>query len=177
MIHEKGRIIVFNWRTRREVYRVRPRGSGTYALAADGRIVVLGGEFERIQTASPSDPHLRTIARVNTAPYPLAIAGTRIVFEELLSRSTGRLVLLRPDGKPPRDHAADAARRVGLAFDGHTVAFVSGGASTPARSRRRRRPSHRRPLLTALEPVADDLDLDVLAVARGEERRGVRAAS
>ena len=110
--NDKGRIIVLNWRTKREVYRVHPSGSPAYVLSADGRIVTRDGEFERIQTASPANPHLHTIARVNSAPYSLAIAGTRIVFEEILSRSTGRLVVLRPEREAPRDLTADAAGRV-----------------------------------------------------------------
>jgi hypothetical protein len=121
----KGRIIVLNWHTRRVVYRVHPT-TGSYAIASDGRIVVLDGEFERIQTASPKDRHLRTIARVNTAPYALAIAGTRIVFEEILSRSTGRLVLLRPDGKRRAISPRMPLGGFGIAFDGRTLAFVSG---------------------------------------------------
>jgi hypothetical protein len=121
----KGRIIVLNWRTRRVVYRVNPHG-GTYRIAADGRIVVAGGEFERVQTASPADPRLRTIARVHTAPYALAIAGTRIVFEELLSRSTGRLVLMRPNGHRRAISPRMPLGGFGIAFDGHTLAFVSG---------------------------------------------------
>jgi hypothetical protein len=100
---------------------------GSYAIAANGRIVVVGGEFERVQTASPADPHLRTIARVHAAPYAVAIVGTRIVFEELLSRSTGRLVLLRPNGHSRAITPRMALGGLGLAFDGHTLAFVSGG--------------------------------------------------
>jgi hypothetical protein len=122
--NRNGRIILLNWRTRREVYGVRA-GNGSYAIAADGRIVVAGGE--RLQTASPADPHLRTIARVHAAPYALAIAGKRIVFEELLLRSTGRLVLLRPDGHSRAITPRMALGGLGLAFDGHTLAFVSGG--------------------------------------------------
>jgi hypothetical protein len=125
---QKARIIVLNWRTKREVYRVRVRGgSGAYALAADGRIVIAGGEFERIQSASLADPHLRTIARVNAAPYALAIAGTRIIFEEVLSRSTGRLVVLRPNGHRRAISPRMPLGGSGIDFDGHTVAFVSGG--------------------------------------------------
>ncbi len=133
----KGRIIVLNWKTRRVSYRVHPQG-GSYAIAADGRVVVAGGEFERVQTASPSDPHLRTIARVNAAPYSVAIAGTRIVFEQLLSRSTGRLVLLRPDGKRRALTPRIPLGGIGIAFDGHTLAFVSGkciyAGSIPAKT-------------------------------------------
>ncbi len=121
----RDRIIVLNWRTKREVYRVHPRGNPAYALSADGRIVTLGGEFERIQTASPANPHLHTIARVNAAPYALAVAGTRIVFEEILSRSTGRLVVLRPNGKR-RAISPRMALGSEIDFDGHSVAFVSG---------------------------------------------------
>jgi len=125
--NDKGRIIVLNWRTRREVYRVRPSGSPAYALSADGRIVTRDNEFERIQTASPANPHLHTIARVNTAPYSLAVAGTRIVFEEILSRSTGRLVVLRPNGRRRAISPRMPLGGSGIDFDGHTVAFVSGG--------------------------------------------------
>lgn len=121
----KARIVVLNWHTGRVVYRVHPT-TGSYAIASDGRIVVLDGEFERIQTAGPKDRHLRTIARVHTAPYAIAIAGTRIVFEELLSRSTGRLVLLRPDGKRRAISSRMPLGGFGIAFDGHTLAFVSG---------------------------------------------------
>jgi hypothetical protein len=123
----RSRIIVLNWRTRREVYRVRVRGGGSYALGADGRVVVAGGEFERVQTASPARPRLRTIARVHAAPYAVAVAGTRIVFEELLSRSTGRLVLLRPDGRRRAISPRMPLGGLGIDFDGHTLAFVSGG--------------------------------------------------
>ena len=121
----KGRIIVLNWHTGRVVYRVNAQG-GNYALAADGRVVIAGGEFERVQTASPKAPRLRTIARVNAAPYALAIAGTRIVFEEILSRATGRLVLLRPDGHRRAISPRMPLGGIGIAFDGHTLAFVSG---------------------------------------------------
>ena len=147
--NDKGRIIVLNWRTRREVYRVHPNDSGTYVLGADGRIVILGGEFERIQTASAANPHLHTIARVNTAPV---LAGDR----RHADRLRGDPVAL---DRPPGGAAPDGKRRAisprmplggdGIDFDGHSVAFVErrlrlrrpgpgGDADRPAAALRRR---------------------------------------
>jgi hypothetical protein len=48
------------------------------------------------------------------------------VFEELLSRSTGRLVLLRPDGHRRAITPRIPLGGIWIAFDGHTLAFVSG---------------------------------------------------
>ena len=118
-------IIVLDLRSGREVYRVRPRAMTAYRLAADGRIAILDREFERIQTATPAQPRLRTIANVFPAPYALAIAGDEIVFIESLGLTTGRIVLLTPDGR----RRALTPRMVfggGVAYDGRTLAFIAG---------------------------------------------------
>ena len=78
----------------------------------------------------PRAPRTRTCTRspVSTPrPYSLAVAGTRIVFEEILSRSTGRLVVLRPNGKRRAISPRMPLGGDGIDFDGHSVVFVSGG--------------------------------------------------
>jgi outer membrane protein assembly factor BamB len=117
-------LIVLDLRTGREVYRVRPRSMSAYRLATDGRIAIVDSEYERIQTATRSRPKLRTIANVLPSGYPLAIHGDEIVFVESLSRSTGRIVLLKPDGS--RRALTPRMPISNLAYDGKTLAFISG---------------------------------------------------
>jgi hypothetical protein len=117
-------LIVLDLRTGREVYRVRPRVMSAYRLATDGRLAIVDPEFERIQTATPARPKLRTIAKLLPFSYPLALAGDEIVFVQTLSRSTGRIVLLKPDGS--RRALTPRMPISNLAYDGRTLAFISG---------------------------------------------------
>jgi hypothetical protein len=121
-VSEQKRLIVVDIRTGRTVYRV-PFG-GYYRLSANGRVVFIDDEFERIRTATPRKPKLRTIARVRTG-VGLAVANNEIVFNEQLSDSTGRLVLLTPDGR--RRPLTPRMRLTGqVEYDGRTLAFVAG---------------------------------------------------
>jgi hypothetical protein len=123
-VHSGRALVVLDLRTGREVYRVRPRSMSAYRLAADGRIAIVDGEFERIQTATPAQPKLRTIANVLPFSYPLAIHDDEIVFVETLSRSTGRILSLKPDGT--RRALTPRMPISNLAYDGKTLAFISG---------------------------------------------------
>jgi len=118
---EQRRIVVLDVRSGRRIYSV-PSG-GFYRLSANGRIVFSGDEFERIRTATPRNPKLRTIARVR-AGSSFALAG-EIVFSEQLSDSTGRLVLLTPDGR--QRPLTPRMRLTGdMVYDGKTLAFRAG---------------------------------------------------
>jgi outer membrane protein assembly factor BamB len=117
-------LIVLDLRTGREVYRVRPRSMSAYRLGADGRIAIVDPEFERIQTATPTQPKLRTVANLLPFAYPLALVGDEIVFVESLSRSTGRIVSLKPGGT--RRALTPRMPISNVAYDGKTLAFISG---------------------------------------------------
>ena len=118
---EQRRIVVLDVRSGRRIYSV-PSG-GFYRLSANGRIVFGGDEFERIRTATPREPKLRTIARVRAGSF--ALAGDEIVFSEQLSDSTGRLVLLTPDGR--QQPLTPRMRLTGdIVYDGKTLAFRAG---------------------------------------------------
>jgi hypothetical protein len=119
---EQRRIVVLDVRSGRRVYSVP--SSGFYRLSTNGRVVFVDNEFERIRTATPSKPKLRTIARVR-AGVSFALADNEIVFSEQLSDSTGRLVLLTPDGR--QRPLTPRMRLTGdMAYDGRTLAFVAG---------------------------------------------------
>lgn len=121
-VSRRERLAVVNVRTGRVVYRV-PSRSYTYRLSDTGRVVLIDDEFERIRTATPADPRLRTIARVRA--ISLAVAGENTIFQERLSDSTGRLVLLTPDGR--QRALTQRMPLVGkLAYDGETLVFAAG---------------------------------------------------
>ncbi len=125
--NDKYGITVLNWKTKRVVYRVKPQGSNQYyALATGGRVVVISVSSGRVQTATPEQPRLREIYRAKGGVYSIATAGTRFVVQERRAPTEGRLVLIRPD----RSHRAITpwmpVEGSDLAFDGTTVAFVSG---------------------------------------------------
>jgi hypothetical protein len=87
--------------------------------------VVVDTEFERIQTATPARPRLRTLARVWPASYAVAVAHGEIAFVERLGDTTGHVVVIKPDGSR---RAVTPVMRVSgpLAFDGRVLAFHSG---------------------------------------------------
>jgi hypothetical protein len=121
---EDRRVLVLDVRTGKRVYSVRLNNGGTHRLLEDGRIVLVDGEFERIQLATPARPRLRTIARVHAAPYTLTTAGDDIQFVVHLSDSTGRIVKLTTGGTM---RALTPRMPLGtLAYDGETLVFSSG---------------------------------------------------
>ena len=71
--------MVYEVATGREVYRIANVTDNGYDLGADGRIVLARGTRGRvpIQTATPAEPRLRTIARLRVMPY-VALAGDKI---------------------------------------------------------------------------------------------------
>jgi hypothetical protein len=117
-------IVVYEIATGREVYRLANTIDHGYDLGADGRIVRVGGTSGRvpIQTATPAEPRLRTIARLRVLPS-IALAGDEIA----LARAgvISRLLLLRLDGTR-RSVSGPTGPVTSIAYDGSTLAFTAG---------------------------------------------------
>ena len=90
-------------------------------------VVITGVDSNRVKTATPGAPKLRTIARVRVSPYDLELAGTRIVFRASSSprRPAGWCCCDRTGAGRALTPSMPSGR-FGLSFDGHTLAFVSG---------------------------------------------------
>jgi hypothetical protein len=120
---ENSAIVVYEIATGREVYRLTTGPVDAYDLGPDGRIVLARGSRRvPIQTATPAEPRLRTIARVRRTPY-LALAADRIALAQ--SGAVSRIVLMDLDGT--QQAVSGPIGRVGsLAYDGTTLAFIAG---------------------------------------------------
>lgn len=117
-------IVVYEIASGREVYRLVTGPVDGYDLGPDGRIVHVDGARGRavIQTATPAEPRLRTIARLRRVPY-IALAGDRIALAQ--SGAVSRMFLMDLDGTR---HAVSGP--IGpvttLAYDGTSLAFIAG---------------------------------------------------
>jgi hypothetical protein len=127
-------LLVYEIATGRLVYRLETGAANGYDLGPDGRVVLVGGTNGRvpIQTATPAQPQLRTIARLRVMGY-VALAGDEIVLAR--NRTVSRLLLLRLDGTH-RFVSGPIGAVTALAYDGTTLAFAAGhclyGGTGPA---------------------------------------------
>jgi hypothetical protein len=120
---EDSALLVYEIATGRLAYRLET-GPVNYDLGPDGRIVLVGGTQGRvpIQTATPADPQLRTIARLRVMPY-IALAGDEIALAKY--RTVSQMLLLRLDGTH-RFVSGPIGTVTALAYDGTTLAFAAG---------------------------------------------------
>jgi hypothetical protein len=131
---EDSAIVVYEIATAREVYRLATGPVNGYDLGPDGRIVLAADTRGRvpIQTATPADPQLRTIARLRVLPY-VALGGDMIALAE--PGAVSRMILLALDGTS-QAVSGPIGRVTSLAYDGTSLAFIAGhclyGGSGPA---------------------------------------------
>jgi hypothetical protein len=122
---DDSHIVVREAATGREVYRVRDANLENYVLGADGRLATIDAVRgpAPIRTATPTDPHLRLVARLRLHSRALAVAGDDVAV--VTGGRLGRVTLLRPDGT--RRAVTPAMNRVeDIAYDGTTLAFRAG---------------------------------------------------
>jgi hypothetical protein len=116
--------IVYEIATGREVYRIANVRDDGYDLGPDARIVLVRGTRGRapIQTATPSEPQLRTIARLRVMPY-IDLAGNRMALAR--RGAVSRMLLLGLDGTQEQV-SGPIGGVTSLAYDGTTLAFIAG---------------------------------------------------
>jgi hypothetical protein len=127
-------IVVYEIATGRELYRLASGPVNGYDLGPDGRIVLAADARGRtpIQTATPAEPRLRTIARLSVLPY-VALGGDKIALAR--RGAVARMILLDLDGTS-ETVTGPIGRVTTLAFDGTSLAFIAGhclyGGTGPA---------------------------------------------
>jgi hypothetical protein len=117
-------IVVYEIASGREVYRLETGPVNGYDLGPDGRIVYAAGSRGRIpiQTATPAEPRLRTIARLRAMSY-VALAGDEIALAR--PGAVSRMILLGLDGTQ-QTVSGPIGRVTSIAYDGATLAFIAG---------------------------------------------------